>query len=139
MLTRGNRPSESRVPKPLRSILAVFLGYALFLVGAATIFAAMRVDPHADASASIIVSTTLYGVVFAVLGGILAGTVAGQRPVAHAAAVGAVILAGALVSLIASRSPEPRCSQLVAALIIAPSALLGGLLRRFLDRAGRGA
>jgi hypothetical protein len=131
--------SEPRVPKLLRSALAVFLGYGLFAVGAATIFAAMRVDPHADASASTIVGSTLYGVVFAVLGGILAGTVAGRRPLAHAAAVGAVILAGALISLIASRASEPRWSQLVAALIIAPSALLGGLLRRFLDRARRGS
>jgi hypothetical protein len=127
--------SETRVPKLLRSVLSVLLGYGLFAVGAATIFAAMRVDPHADASASIILGSTLYGVVFAVLGGILAGTVARRRPLAHAAAVGALILAGALISLITSRASEPRWSQLVAALIIAPSTFLGGLLRRFLDRA----
>jgi xanthine/uracil permease len=137
MLTRRKRPPETRVPKLLRSILAVLLGYGLFAVGAATIFVALRVDPHSDASASIILDSTLYGVVFAVLGGILAATIAGRRPMWHAAAVGAFILAGALISLLASRASEPRWSQLLAALVIAPSTLLGGLLRRFLDRARR--
>ena len=47
------------MPKVLRSVLAVLLGYGLFAVGAATILAAMRIDPHADASAPIILRSTL--------------------------------------------------------------------------------
>ena len=117
--------------KILRSVLAVILGYAVFAVSAVLLFKLTGRDPHATQDLPFVILTTIYGMVFAALGGILTARVAGGKPTVHAAVLSVVIALGAASSLIASPGSHAKWSQLGALLLMAPSAFLAPrMLRR---------
>jgi nitrate/nitrite transporter NarK len=111
----------------LRSAGAVIAGYFVFAASAVLLFQLSGQDPHADLAFSFKLASTIWGAVFALVGGWLAAHVSVRRPATHAAAVAAVIAAGALLSLALDRSGA-RWSQLAALLVMAPCAWLGGVL-----------
>ena len=111
----------------LRSVGAVIAGYFVFAVSAVLLFQLSGRDPHADLPFTFKLASTIWGAVFALVGGWLAAHVSVRRPATHAAAVAAVIAAGALLSLAFDRSGA-RWSQLAALLAMAPCAWLGGVL-----------
>jgi hypothetical protein len=110
-----------------RSIGAVAAGYFVFAVAAALLFQLSGREPHAAAPLAFVVASTAWGSVFALVGGWLAAHVAVRRPAFHAALVGVVIAAGAIASLVA-RPSDPRWSPLVALVVMAPCAWIGGKL-----------
>jgi hypothetical protein len=113
----------------VRSVLAVIVGYVLFAVSGVVLFQLTGQPPHGEASIAFMITATLYGMVFALLGGYAGGYIAGRKPLVHGAAVAAILALGAGVSLIATIGRGAIWSQVCALLLMAPSAVLGGWLR----------
>jgi len=80
----------------------------------------------------------LIGMVFALLGGYVAAWLAQRRPIAHGAAVAAVLAIGAAISLLSTLGKGAIWSQAAALVLMAPCAVLGGWLR-LRQAAGAGA
>jgi hypothetical protein len=118
------------VIRMLRSIGVVLVGYVPFGISAVLLFKLTGRDPHAPAPVSFMLLSTLYGMAFAVLAGYLAARLAGRRPLSHAIAVAGIIGLGALISIVLRPVGAALWSQLAALVLIAPSAILGGLIRR---------
>jgi len=118
-----------------RAVGAVLAGYLVFGVAAAALFAVTGRDPHVAAPMGFMIARTLYGMVFAALGGYVAARRAARRPGAHAVAVAAVMAFGAFVSLFTRPGGEALWSELAALVLMVPSAAAGGLLPRRLTRA----
>ncbi len=78
---------------------------------------------------SIMLGSTAFGMAFALLGGYVAARLALRRPLAHGAAVAAVLALGAAVSLISTLGNGAIWSQVAALVFMAPCAVLGGWLR----------
>ena len=114
----------------LRSIGAVLAGYLVFAISAALLFKLTARAPHAAAPLGFIVLSTLYGIAFAILAGYVAASLAGREPLGHAIAVAGIIGLGALISMVLSAAGATLWSQLAALVLMAPSAALGGLIRR---------
>lgn len=110
----------------MRSVAAVAAGYLVFAVSAVVLFQVSGRAPHAAVPTSFLMWSTAYGAAFAALGGFLAARVAPSRPVRHAAAVGLVIFALALASLLASPAGDSVWSQIAAMAVMAPAAWAGG-------------
>jgi hypothetical protein len=123
----------------LRSILAVFAGYAVFAVSAVALFALSGRDAHAPQDLTFTILSIAVGMVFAGLGGWIAARLAPRRALTHAGAVALVIAIGAAVSIPAVPEGTFPWSQIAALVAMAPSALLGGwfFARRVEDGGGR--
>lgn len=113
----------------LRSVAAVVAGYALFAVSAVLIFGVSGRDPHAAAPVAFMIGSTLYGVVFALLAGYLCARVARRAELAHGLALGALLGAASVVSIVARRPGATVWSQTAALTLMAPAAVLGAWLR----------
>jgi hypothetical protein len=111
----------------LRSIGAVVAGYFIFAVSAVLLFQLSGREPHAGAPLAFKIASTIWGAVFAMVGGWLAAHVSVRRPGTHAAIVSALIAAGALASILA-RPSDALWSQVSAIVVMAPCAWLGGVL-----------
>jgi hypothetical protein len=111
----------------LRSILAVVAGYLLFALSAVALFVLSGVDPHHTAALGFMIGATLYGMLFAFLGGYVAAAIAPNQPRAHASMLAMVIAIGAVGSMVASRTLG--WSQLTALFLMVPAATRGGWLR----------
>jgi hypothetical protein len=82
------------------------------------------------APVAFMIGSTLCGMLFAGLGGYVAARLAGRRPLAHAAALALVIALGAGISIVTSARGDDVWSQVAAMFLMAPSAILGGFVRR---------
>lgn len=102
-------------------------GYFVFAASAVLLFQLSGRDPHADLPFTFKLATTIWGAVFALVGGWLAAHVSVRRPATHAAVVAVVIAAVGLLSLAMDPSGA-RWSQLSAIVFMAPCAWLGGVL-----------
>ena len=100
----------------LRSVGAVVAGYFVFAASAALLFQLSGQEPHASAPLAFKIASSIWGAVFALVGGWLAAHVAVRRPAAHAAAS------------IAARPSDAMWSPLAAIVVMAPCAWLGGVL-----------
>jgi hypothetical protein len=114
-----------------RHVAAVLAAYALFTVLSTALFAFSGRDPHAAQETAFVVFSILYGVLAAVLCGYLAGAIGGGNPIPHARTLALGIAAVAVVSLLARPGQGAVWTQLASLLVFAPSALVGGWLRRF--------
>jgi hypothetical protein len=113
----------------LRSIAAVFTGYLLFAVTAVALFQFSRRDPHREQDLVFVALSVLYGMAFAFSGGYLAAVIAGRKPRQHAGGVALILALGAAVSFLAQPGAGSRWSQMAAFVLMAPSALAGGVVR----------
>jgi hypothetical protein len=111
----------------LRSISAVVAGYFVFAASAVLLFQLSGRAPHAEAPLAFKIASIVWGCVFAMVAGFLAGHVSVRRPETHAAVVAAVIAVGAVASMIADAA-SPHWSQIAALVLMAPCAWLGGRL-----------
>jgi uncharacterized membrane protein YfcA len=116
----------------MRTIGAVVGGYVLFAVFSILLFTLSGRDPYAPPSPGFLVAATLYGMAAAALAGFIASAWARRGDLRVSMGLAAVIAAGALISLAASpaRGTEGHWTQLAAAVLMAPSAILGGFARR---------
>jgi hypothetical protein len=112
--------------KIARSILGVFIGYAIFALSAVVLFHATGRDPHSQQDATFTAIAIVYGMVFAAVGGLLSALIAGRRPMLHAAIVCAILALGAIASLLSRPGAGALWSQIAAIVLMAPSALVGG-------------
>src|SRR5258705_11764271 len=109
----------------LSRIGSVAAGYIVFATSAVLLFQLSGQEPHDAASAPFKIVSVAWGAVSALIAGWLTARIAGGRPATHAAVVGAIIAAGALVSLLA-RPSGAIWSQVGALAIMAPCAWIGG-------------
>ena len=112
----------------LRSVVAVLAGYLVFATSAFAVFRLSGRAPHAPAPLPFMLLTVASGVVFAAVGGYLAGWLAGRRPLAHAVAMAVLLSAGAIASLVSTLGHGAVWTQVTALTLMAPSAVLGGWL-----------
>ena len=112
-----------------RSVVAVIVGYLVFAGSAFAFFKISGQPPHQAAPLPIMLGSIAVGVVFAFLGGYLAGQIAGRRPLAHGIAVAGVLALGATASLVSTLGTGAIWSQVAALVLMAPSAGLGGWAR----------
>lgn len=114
----------------LRHVVAVIVAYGLFAVLSIALFAFSGRDPHAAQDTTFMAFSIVYGVLAATLCGYLAGLIGGGNPLPHARTLGLGIAAVAVVSLLARPGSGALWTQVASLVIFAPSALLGGWLRR---------
>ena len=119
----------------MRTLLSVFAGYAIFVASAVLLLRLIGEQPHEQAATAFMVGSTVYGMVFAALGGYVATVLArGVSPVPAIALCLLIAVLGGLAMLMRPDSAA-RWSQIATVLFMAPMALLGGLVR--LRRAAR--
>ena len=123
----------------LRSVVAVVAGYFIFAVSAVVLFRVAARDPHTPQDPGFVLFAVAYGMVFALLGGVAAAAIAGRRPIVHACILAGIISLGAFISLSASPGEGAIWSQLAAIGVMAPCAVVGGLLRGRLLRKRKAA
>jgi hypothetical protein len=110
----------------LRSVAAVVGGYVIFAISAFALFQVSGRDPHAPQPVWFMVASTVYGMLFAALGGFVAARISPTRALLHATIVAGVLALGAIVSLVTSTGAT--WSQWSALILMAPSAYAGGRL-----------
>jgi peptidoglycan/LPS O-acetylase OafA/YrhL len=113
----------------LRHAAAVLIGYLLFALSAAALFALAHRDPHVPQDAAFVGFSLVYGVLAAMLAGYVAASIGRGRPVSHARTLSLAIAAVAIVSLLSRPGGGAIWSQLASLFLFAPSALVGGWLR----------
>jgi len=118
-----------RFMKIVRSIAAVTAGYLIFGISAGLLFRFAHRDPHAPAPASFMILSTVYGLVFAGLGGYVAARIANCLELFHGALVALLMATGALISLFAEIDKGSVWPQIAALLFMVPAAALGGMVR----------
>jgi putative membrane protein (TIGR04086 family) len=113
----------------LKSVTGVVAGYLVFAVSAGLLFWASGRDPHQEQDLSFVVLSVVYGMAFAGAGGYMAGAIAGREPRLHGGAVALILALGATVSFLAQPGAGSRWSQVTALFLMAPAALVGGIVR----------
>ena len=113
----------------IRSILAVAVGFGVFVVGSFMPRSAVAEHPGVPPTIGLVAGSVGYGVVFAALGGLTAASLGGRRRLAHAAAVAVLIAVAALAHPWLEPGTNPRWLDLAAALVMAPAAVLAGWAR----------
>lgn len=113
----------------LRSIIAVIVGYVMFAASAFAIFQFSGQAAHAEASTSFMAVSIVSGMLFALIGGYVAGWIAGRSAFAHGVAMATLLALGATVSLVSTVGHGAVWSQVAALALMAPSAALGGWVR----------
>ena len=111
-------------------ILSVVVGYLIFALTAFALFQISGQPPHQSAPVSFMVGSTIYGCVFAFLGGYVAAFLAKRRPLAYGVVVALVLALSAALSLISTIGKGAIWLQVAALALMAPCAGLGGSMRR---------
>ena len=114
----------------MRVFLAVVAGYLIFASSAVLLFHLTNVDPHSAAAAGFEVLTMAYGLVFASLGGFVAGRIARRADLTCGVALAGLIALGATVSMIARPGAGALWTQTAALLLFSPAAFGGDWIRR---------
>jgi len=110
----------------LRTMAGIILGYLIFAVPSYLLFRLTHVDPHAPASLGFEAFSVGYGIVFSFLGGYIGASVGGKRTLWVAFMIAAIIAAGAIASMMATRI---NWSPMSALICMVPAALVGGWIR----------
>lgn len=113
------------------SICAVISGFLTVAVSSTLIFYAFKLNYAMTPPPNLLVSSFLFSIVIATLGGYIAASIAIHRKREHAAIVGGLFGMCALASLVIKTLHGGGSIWLeVAMMLMAPSALLGGVIRR---------
>jgi len=110
----------------LRNILAVIVGYTIFVISAVLLFQLSGVDPHADPSLGFIILTIIYGILFAFIGGLLTQLISQSRSLTINYVLAAIMAGFAAFSLF--KTSGNHYSQLAAVFLFAPTSILGGMM-----------
>ena len=111
----------------VRTIVAIAIGYAIFVGSALALFGITGLRPNAPASTGIMVGSIGYGVAAAMLAGYVAARLGHRQPMMHAAMVGALIAIAAVASIATRPQNAAIWSHVAALLLMAPAALIGGI------------
>lgn len=113
--------------KALRAVGGAICGYLIFAVTGVALGQLSGRNLHATQPLWFVGLTTVYGVLFASLGALLAARIAPHRNWSVNLMAG-LMVAGAAGSLIASPATDARWSQWAALLFMTPSALMASRL-----------
>jgi hypothetical protein len=116
----------------IRSILAVALGFGVFVVGSFMPRSAVAEHSGDPPTIGLVVGSIGYGAVFAALAGLTAASLVRRRRFAHSVAVAVLIAVAGLVHPLLEPGSNPRWLDL-AVLAMAPAAALAGWARSRLD------
>jgi predicted membrane-bound spermidine synthase len=114
----------------MRTVLGVIIGYVIFAVSAVALFQLSHRAPHASATLGFVALGTIYGIVFAAIGGWVAHGLARRTDLAAPIWVAALIALNAAVSLVATWHQAAHWSQWSALILMAPAAIVGGIVGR---------
>ncbi len=117
-----------------RRFLGVLVGYLIFAASAVLLFRLTGRDPHLSQSAGFMVASAVYGVVFAAVGGYTSAVVGGGSARAQSGWVALLIALGAIASIVAGPNDGSMWSRLAALVLMAPSAVVGGVVRAAWNR-----
>jgi hypothetical protein len=109
-----------------RSIIAVIIGYATFVVTAVALFQLSGIDPHADPSLGFIILTIIYGMLFSLIGGFMTQLISKSGNLIANYALAGIITGFATFSLF--KTTGNHYSQFAAIFLFAPTSILGGLI-----------
>ena len=118
--------------RPLRSILAVIVGFAVISIGTIITFNVLVGQVTVDSRPTQILLGTIGAVISALAGGIAAGLIAPRAPVLHALALWIPIAID--TTSVVMRGPGPAWFDLAGSSVLALSALAGGALVAFARR-----
>jgi hypothetical protein len=122
----------------IRSILAVGLGFGVFVIGSFMPRGAVSEHATEPPTVGLIAGSIAYGVVFAALAGLTAASLPGRKPLAHGLVLAGLIAAAALIHPLLEPGTNPRWLDLSAVLVMAPAAALAAWARSKLSpEAGR--
>ena len=113
----------------IRSILAVGLGFGVFVIGSFMPRSAVTQNPAEPPTIGLITGSIAYGMVFAALGGLTAASLPGRKPLAHGLVVAGLIAAAAIIHPLLEPGLNPRWLDLSAVLLMAPAAALAAWAR----------
>jgi hypothetical protein len=116
----------------MRTAAGVIVGYLFFALATLTLFAVAGQEPHESASLGFAFVATVYGMVMAFIGGLIAAAMA--RHQRASALVSALIAIAAVASLFSVPKGGSRMSMIAALVLMAPLALVGGWFYRRLTR-----
>ena len=121
----------------VRSAIAVAAGFLLFAGATLALFSISGRNPHAPASLVFMASSTLYGMLFAALGGFVAVWLAKRSRFQHAFAVAFLIAVVGAASILGRSERDSIWPHIVAVLAMAPMAMVGGYVRLRQTRSAR--
>jgi uncharacterized oligopeptide transporter (OPT) family protein len=107
----------------MRVFSGAVLGFLLFELLWRGIFVVTNTDPHAPASISFQAGAAIFGLLFALAAGYLAGVVGGRPHFVAAWIVGGLVALTAIVVMLRKGVAWP---QMMALLFLAPAAVVGG-------------
>lgn len=111
----------------IRSSVAVLGGYLVFALGAAFLFPLAGRDPKVWPGFAFAVFSTVFGMIFAFLGGYVAARIAAANRGRHALIVAGLIALVAVLSALLQASSASVWSEVCALVFMAPSAALPAL------------
>lgn len=121
----------------MKSILAVLVGYLIFGLSSVALFLIAGVDPKQSPELGFRIWSTLYGILFALLGGYTAARIAGHKELWHASAVAIILALIATISLIEQPTGSSVWSQIAALGFMVPAVIFGGVIRIRQTREGK--
>jgi hypothetical protein len=111
--------------KLLKNILAVVVGYAIFVISTVLLFKISAIDAHADPSVGVMILVIAWGMVFSIAGGLVAQMISASGNLTINYILGIMIAGFATFSLF--NTTGNHYSQLAAIFLFAPSSILAGL------------
>ena len=109
----------------IRKILSIIIGYGIFVVTSLALFKFAKKDPHLDPTTTFIILTTIYGVIFSFVAGLVTQLIAKTANLKISYLLAFIIASFATFSFF--KSDGNHWTQLLAIFIFAPTAILGGL------------
>lgn len=112
-----------------RSALAVIVGYLVFALPTAALFALSGIDPHVPASAGFALLAVLFGLVFALIAGYVTVWIAARDALWPVLTVASLIAVVAAASAAAGHGRDALWSEAAALVLMAPAVVVGGAIR----------
>ena len=119
----------------MRTAAGVIAGYVFFVLATLTLFAVAGIEPHEPADAGFVVVATVYGMVMAFIGGLIAAAIAKRERAA--VLVAALMILAAIVSMFTVPRGGSRTSMIAAIVLMAPAAVIGGWFCGRLSRSAK--
>jgi len=110
----------------IRNILAVIVGYLIFVISAVLLFQISGQKPHSETSTAFVIFVILFGAVFATVGGFIAQVIAKSKTLMINYVL-ALIMAG-FASFSLFKTDGNHYTQIAAIFLFAPLSVLGGYL-----------
>jgi nitrate/nitrite transporter NarK len=110
----------------IRNILAVIVGYLIFVVSAVLLFQLTGQKPHGETSTAFMIFVVLYGAVFATVGGFIAQIIAKSKTLIINYILALMMAGFAAFSLF--KTDGNHYTQIAAIFLFAPLSVLGGYL-----------